>query len=128
MRQDHDVMNAWWKWLLPVALLIPLLAYLAGQVVAGAPAPEPRTPVLIVSTPTDSTGPTTEPTPTRTPREDPETQKPSPSAPTTVHATPDDLDDDDDDHGRDDDDDDDDDDGPDDDDDDDRDDDDEDDD
>ena len=101
-------MRGWWKWLVPVLLVVPLVAYAAGRVVADEPPAEPRTPVEIVSTPTDdpTDGPTSDPATPR-PSTTPEPTRSGRPTPTTLHPLPDDPDDDDDDDGRDDDDDDD---------------------
>ncbi|KQY51684.1 MULTISPECIES: hypothetical protein [unclassified Nocardioides] len=85
-----------WKLILAAALVLPMLAYVAGSLAAAGDAPGDRSPIRI-DEPTGTSG-----TPTDLPSRTPKPPKKS-DGPRTVTAVPDDLDDATDDDGRDDD-------------------------
>ena len=91
-------MQRWWKWLVGVAVVVPLLAYVGGSLAAAQDEPTRREPIRITVDP--STG-STSPSGTAT-DDDPGDDRDPSEGPETVRPSPDDLDDDSDDAGRDD--------------------------
>jgi hypothetical protein len=98
--EDHVLMHAWWKWLIAAAVVVPLVAYVTGSLVAARSVPTQREPIMIMVDPSSSTttpAPTPTPRPSRTPSPTPSSPSPSPEVergPETVRPSPHDLDDD----------------------------------
>jgi hypothetical protein len=103
--EDHVLMHAWWKWLIAATVVVPLVAYVTGSLVAARSVPTQREPIMIMVDPSSSTTtpaptpiPTARPsrTPSRTPSPTPSTPSPSgvERGPETVRPSPHDLDDD----------------------------------